>query len=395
MAVSANLDFEIAGVDEIKLYTLDEMLDKIVERRKEYEELSGKAKDRCKNFTTTMAVNFVLQSSKAVSCDNTCKHDGTHLVLKECLESEGENCTESSEVDKKYINIYRALRQSFYGQSGDDEWSELRGTGLLTVNVVCDLHATLVKGLKLSSDGGNIRKRENQRGDVGADYKGKTHTYPPPEVLEGSFYGIIDRHNIHMEGRKNEGISRKQTIYVFKCAAWLLFELVSLHPFYDGNGRLCRLLANYVLSLITPFPVSIYNTSSPDRNRDNYLDAIVHGREKNHGEGMGKLASMLVEGAYHGWEDLFQYLKVGGLLSSKQLAGSIVVRKSRNEIEDKVKRFCQLKNISQIGDILSDVKSAVASVDTSGMTEPDQYILKELDIKHDDNVMMLQIEVYY
>ena len=57
------------------------MLDKIVERRKEYEELPGKVKYRCKNLTTTMTVNFVLQSSKAVSCDNTCIRDGTNIEL--------------------------------------------------------------------------------------------------------------------------------------------------------------------------------------------------------------------------------------------------------------------------------------------------------------------------
>ena len=39
------------------------------------------------------------------------------------------------------------------------------------VNVVCDLHATLLKGLKSSSDGGNIRKRENERRDVQTSYK--------------------------------------------------------------------------------------------------------------------------------------------------------------------------------------------------------------------------------
>ena len=41
-------------------------------------------------------------------------------------------------------------------------------------------------------------------------------------------------------------------------AAWLLFKVVDVHPFIDGNGRMCRLLANRVLAMIFPFPVPIY-----------------------------------------------------------------------------------------------------------------------------------------
>ena len=53
----------------------------------------------------------------------------------------------------------------------------------------------------------------------------------------------------------NELLSTTNIEFIFKRAARLLFDFVDAHPFGDGNGRTCRLLANYDISLITPFPV--------------------------------------------------------------------------------------------------------------------------------------------
>lgn len=280
ISYDANLDFKIAAWNRKSTADVDEMLDEIVKRQKQYKELSEMAKDHCKDFSTRMADNFIWETSRA-------KCDGTHKAA--------ENASK-----------YRALKNSLFGPLDDPGWSELRETGLLTVPVVCDLHTTLLRGLKSSSDGGKIREKGGGRGKVLTEYNG-IHIYPDAELVEDAFYCIIDQHNIHMKNWEKDGISLEQTVYIFKCAAWLFLKLILLHPFFEGNGRLCHLLANYVLSLITPFPVPIYDASSSDRNRGNYLHA-VHGTG-NEKQGMAELASMLVEGAYLGWKDLFQYLE--------------------------------------------------------------------------------------
>ena len=388
MAYNSVLNFDLDG------QTVDEMIDEIVEKRKKYNELKTSVKDRCRGFTRIMAVNFVYQSNKA-ECVGTQTFDGTRKLLDRYLTSEvghQEDDSALSESDRGSVNNWRALRESFYGpsdeeSSGDHDWEKLRESGLLTVPVVCDLHAILLKGLK-TDDGGQIRKKTgNREGEVYVEYQGKLHTYPSPEVVEHKLYNIVDRHNIHMKGIKKQTTSRENTIYIFKCAAWLLYEVVSLHPFYDGNGRICRLLANHVLSLITPFPVTIYHKNSADRNRDVYIQAIIYCRE-NPDKGPGKLAAMLIEGANIGWKELFRYLESGGLL-----AGPIVIEKSsKSDIPNKVERFCRCKNIpEEAKSMLASVLAAVESADTSCIiSDQGQF----LEIKLDFNDMCVQLHVY-
>ena len=194
-----------------------------------------------------------------------------------------------SREERESINTFRALCHA------ESLMEEMDRSALLTVQQVCDIHTILLQDLHRAP--GKIRDcavyTRTEDGNI--------HMYPPPAVLEERFYCIIDRHNIHMNGLNLINNPQQRVEYVFKCAAWLLYHLVSLHPFPDGNGRTCRLLASYVLSsIITPFPVSICH-SDPLSSRRDYIYAIVHCREHPE-EGPAQLASMLLEGAYLGWK---------------------------------------------------------------------------------------------
>ena len=386
-----NLNFTFSALERPDGQNVDKMLSYIAEKRRQYYSEPKAVQDQCRErFAKIMAVNFVYQSNKA-ECVGTQTLDGTRELLDRYAAAQDDSAL-SNKADRESVNYWSALRESHYGPSEDlsSDWKEFRESGLLTVQVVCDLHAILLKGLQ-TKDGGQIRKKTAHRdGEVYTEYQGKVHVYPRPEVLEEMFYSIVDRHNIFMKGIKKQE-TLEETI-VFKCAAWLLHEIVSLHPFYDGNGRICRLLANHVLSLITPFPVTIYHANSTDRNRDDYIQAIIQCRD-NAKEGLGKLASMLIEGAYIGWKELFRYLESGGLIAGKQLASCpIVIEKSdKNDISIKVKRFCRSKGISedQAEELLDDVLKAVKSVDTSGITNPGQYL--QIELKHNDICVLIDI----
>jgi len=54
------------------------------------------------------------------------------------------------------------------------------------------------------------------------------------------------------------------------------FNLVSIHPFYDGNGRTSRLLMNYIQAIFhLPFSI-VHNESKVE-----YINALVESRESN------------------------------------------------------------------------------------------------------------------
>ena len=199
--------------------------------------------------------------------------------------------------------------------------NDMDQSGLLAVDQICDVHRVLLDGLH--NDNGSIRTTE-----VYTPFRNGTHFYPPPTVVEQRLYALVDHHNIYVDGSPNM-LSEEHISHVFKYAARLLFEFVDTHPFVDGNGRMCRLLANHAISHITPFPVGLYHSKNPDRSgRDNYIEAIVKCREKTE-DGPGDLAAMLIEGAWMGWKSLFYNLERRDQLKPGVRVGPIVVQKSK------------------------------------------------------------------
>ena len=160
----------------------------------------------------------------------------------------------------------------------------------------------------LRDDAGEIRKY-----DVFALYEDKEiHLYPDSIVAEQILYACVDHHCIQMSRNlaalsPNKQLSTTNVEFIFKCAARLLFDFVDAHPFGDGNGRTCRLLANYVISLITPFPV-VPCCGEGGNMKDDYLKAIIECRDHRE-KGPGALASMLIEDTWRGWKRLFQSIK--------------------------------------------------------------------------------------
>ena len=72
-------------------------------------------------------------------------------------------------------------------------------------------------------------------------------------------------------------------------------------------ARCVGVLGNYVVNLITPFPVGLYHTDDQNRcGRADYMNGIVQCRD-NQEEGPRELAAMLVEGAWNGWKTFFSY----------------------------------------------------------------------------------------
>jgi fido (protein-threonine AMPylation protein) len=60
-------------------------------------------------------------------------------------------------------------------------------------------------------------------------------------------------------------------LQIFALATFMQFHFLDLHPFADGNGRMCRYLCKYILESCLPLPFPMYDS------RDDYLAALRAG----------------------------------------------------------------------------------------------------------------------
>ena len=350
-------------------------LEEIAQSIERYDGLPEAAHKFCRSaFARAMTVDFVYNLNIGESIGMQSK-DETHTLLEGFLDgNESAADVQKSKEEMETINTCKGV-QAFHKLH-----EEMKKTGLLTVQQVCGVHSVLLHGLR--TDCGKIRTT-----DVYTHWQDGLHFYPPHEKVEGLFYSLIDYHNIHMEALDSEATTLGRVKHLFICAAWLLFMFIDVHPFADGNGRMCRLLANHVLSIITPFPVRLYHSCHSNRSgRDDYIKAIVRCR-KHPEEGPRELAAMLVEGAWHGWNCLFENLQRLQISEKVHNFGPIVIQKSKiDQVGKCIKRVCGGEPLLDAQMITNKVLGETQRVDVSGL-KPYQY--KEEAVKVDEQTSVV------
>ncbi|XP_023232963.1 uncharacterized protein LOC111632694 [Centruroides sculpturatus] len=183
--------------------------------------------------------------------------------------------------------------------------------GLLEIDeCILGIHRILLTGLddQLMTPAGKFSQFLRS-----AEYNGEVHFYPrfgSQEEARDAVQLCLDRYNelfseISKQKKQNLHLFVSQ---IFKLSSYLLFTLISLHPFGDGNGRLCRLLANYCLSTMTPFPSPIYNVYTPSMHED-FLNSIITCRNSNDKKPRD-LCALIIEANYASWLDYIKTNKV-------------------------------------------------------------------------------------
>ena len=345
------LDFEFEGQPKWRdpeQPTTNEMMADIVEFGKKYEQLPKYAKDYCTgDFSSVMGVEFIchLNIDKAVGSQTK---KGTKEVMKLIHDSINKKSSDGdkeasgtfSSDDKEGSGTFSSDDKEASGtfSSDDKEASETlscddkkasgtlscgdkeaQGTynaykamnylrdlkgGFLTVQQIFDVHDILMNKLMDPEEAGKLRETVTY-----TNWEGLLHIYPRHQDVEDRLHAVIDRHAVYIEHLSKIENYSKKVEHVFKCAARFLFDFVDTHPFGDGNGRMCRLLANYIVNQIVPFPVALYQTDDERKNNGhtNYVNAIVQCRD-NREKGPRELAAMLVESAWNGWKTFFRAL---------------------------------------------------------------------------------------
>lgn len=126
--------------------------------------------------------------------------------------------------------------------------------GKVTERNVKEIHSLILKGID-SDYAGRYR-------DIQVRITGSSHTPPGPLLLPQLMERFTKERLLKAKGHPIEQ------------AALAHFDLASIHPFVDGNGRTARLLMNLILLKHGYFPAVILRN---DRKR--YYDALEKGRK--------------------------------------------------------------------------------------------------------------------
>lgn len=206
-----------------------------------------------------------------------------HIQRTRITQNEGE-CKTLRERE-----THNLIRACFYLEDVTSRETDL--SGLVDVEtLVLALHRLLMDNLYSHLTPGGSFSTERRL----TFYKDTIHEYPRFDTQEDAWdtvQCVVDRYNALIDNIKIISDPSKRLLSVYKCGAWLLFKLVSLHPFSDGNGRLARLLCGYCLRIVTPF------LSAVNGNED-FLDAIVNARKS--GQPI-ELTRLLIHSSWTAW----------------------------------------------------------------------------------------------
>ncbi len=137
----------------------------------------------------------------------------------------------------------------------------------LSENFIRDLNRTILAGdfYKVSRDGSYRYKIHTgvykTRPNSVITSTGEMFDYASPEETPSLMSDLIKWYNAEEE---------KAVLSPVELAALFHYRYIRIHPFEDGNGRIARLLVNYIL-LRHGYPMMVV----PTADRKNYLDALA------------------------------------------------------------------------------------------------------------------------
>ena len=74
--------------------------------------------------------------------------------------------------------------------------------------------------------------------------------------------------------RRRKTIDTKDVAAIYELSFWAHYELVTIHPWADGNGRTCRLLMNLLQMEFDVLPTKVLK-----ENKAEYIQALIDTRE--------------------------------------------------------------------------------------------------------------------
>ncbi|XP_078349127.1 uncharacterized protein LOC144634056 [Oculina patagonica] len=287
--------------------SISKMITQIMRYHKEWEEIKSSAgydEKLVKKVQKEFLVEFIFHvNMEEESGFGT--FEETEKFLKSFYARGGNYKRQFSINEQETVNLMSAYEYLLEKIKREERASDY---GLIEPYLLKETHRILMKDINLKE--GSTKPGEFSNNPRYTDFKGERYHYPhypKPKDMVNAVDSLLDQYNNLFDLCTRDQLKDFDDFsYLFKTCAWLLFELLDLHPFSDGNGRLCRILCSYVLSKFTPFPTPVYNVWTESK-KDDYKQALWDTRVS------GKrlptaLTTMIIECNYHGWRKFFEAL---------------------------------------------------------------------------------------
>lgn len=195
--------------------------------------------------------------------------EGTQASLAEVFDAEASEQPFDAHIEE-VVNYVLAM------QAGLDRLRTLP----VSTRLIREMHAVILSGVRgRERQPGELRKTQNWIGPSDATIETATFVPPPPDEV-GGLLADFERF-VHEEPRLPPLVQ----------AALLHYQFETIHPFFDGNGRLGRLLIVFFLVVRDRLPEPLlYLSPYFERRRDLYYEALQAVRET---------------GGFDGWLALF------------------------------------------------------------------------------------------
>ena len=111
---------------------------------------------------------------------------------------------------------------------------------------------------------------------TGPSTNGAGYAYAPADTISDGVEAAISKFNTGLTGG----------VHPIQLAADIFYELLDVHPFEDGNGRTCRLIASYALMCCgVPFPVPLTNGHRHSNSRKHLINCFLKIHRQTTGRG--------------------------------------------------------------------------------------------------------------
>jgi len=154
----------------------------------------------------------------------------------------------------------------------------------MTENLIKETHAILVKGisaagagfLDISKEFGGVYRKDDVFIGV--------QQCPKPKDIPAAVASMVKNLGAELDAADKAGY-----LGPFALAAKYCDRFVNIHPFRDGNGRMCRLILNVIL---IKYAGIVVNVGEHDQSRDEYLATAQESRAV--GGHAGPLATLVL-----------------------------------------------------------------------------------------------------